>query len=52
MLLAEKEKWDFSLYHFALELFAKQRERYPPVEERYPQAEETYPQAVIQEIQE
>lgn len=29
-LLAEKEKWDFSLYHFALELFAKQRERYPP----------------------
>jgi len=29
-VLAEKEKWDFSLYHYGLELFAEQRERYPP----------------------
>jgi len=29
-VLAEKDKWDFSLYHYALELFAMQRERYPP----------------------
>jgi hypothetical protein len=28
--VAEKEKWDMSLYYFALELFAQQRERYPP----------------------
>ncbi|KAL9186870.1 hypothetical protein ACHAXT_010590 [Thalassiosira profunda] len=29
-VLAAKEKWDMSLYQYALELFAKQRERYPP----------------------
>lgn len=29
-VLVEKEKWDLSLYYFALELFAEQRERYLP----------------------
>ena len=29
-VVAEKEKWDLSLYYYALELFAEQRERYPP----------------------
>ena len=29
-VVAEKDKWDLSLYHYALELFAEQRERYPP----------------------
>eukprot|EP00804_Cyclotella_cryptica_P007166 CCRYP_009717-RA/>CCRYP_009717-RA protein AED:0.37 eAED:0.37 QI:88/0.5/0.66/1/0.5/0.66/3/0/302 len=28
--VAEKEKWDLSLYYYALELFAQQRERFPP----------------------
>ena len=31
-VVVEKEKWDMGLYHYALELFAKQRERYPPPE--------------------
>jgi hypothetical protein len=30
MLVAEREKWDMSLYYYALELFAEQRERFPP----------------------
>jgi hypothetical protein len=29
-IVVEKEKWDMSLYHYCLELFAEQRERYPP----------------------
>ena len=32
-VIAEKEKWDLSLYHFGLELFAEQRVRYPPPEQ-------------------
>ena len=30
-VLVAKDKWDLSLYHYGLELFAAQRERYPPV---------------------
>lgn len=29
-LLAEKDSWDLGLYHYGLELFALQRQRYPP----------------------
>lgn len=29
-VLAEKDRWDMALYHFGLELFSAQRERYPP----------------------
>lgn len=29
---AEKEKWDLSLYYYALELFAAQQRRFPPLE--------------------
>lgn len=29
-LLAEKDSWDMGLYHYGLELFALQRQRYPP----------------------
>lgn len=28
--VAEREKWDMGLYYYALELFAEQRERFPP----------------------
>lgn len=31
-LVAEKEKWDLSLYYYALELFSRQRERFPPAD--------------------
>lgn len=30
LVVAEKEKWDMGLYYYALELFAEQRERFPP----------------------
>ena len=29
-LVAEKEKWDLNLYYYALELFAGQRDKFPP----------------------
>lgn len=29
-VIIAKEKWDLSLYHYGLELFAAQRQRYPP----------------------
>ncbi|KAL7529944.1 hypothetical protein ACHAXR_003238 [Thalassiosira sp. AJA248-18] len=29
-LVANKDRWDFGLYYYGLELFAEQRERYPP----------------------
>ncbi|KAL7526636.1 hypothetical protein ACHAXR_003387, partial [Thalassiosira sp. AJA248-18] len=29
-VIARKEKWDLMLYHYGLELFTEQRERYPP----------------------
>lgn len=34
-VLAQKDKWDFSLYFFGLELFAEQRARYPPIEQGF-----------------
>ena len=30
MAVIEKEKWDMALYYYGLELFAEQRNRYPP----------------------
>jgi len=29
-VIIEKEKWDMALYYYGLELFAEQRNRYPP----------------------
>ena len=29
-ILVDKEKWDMALYYYGLELFAEQRNRYPP----------------------
>jgi len=44
-VVAQKEKWDMSLYHFGLQLFAEQRVRYPPT------PQEQQPPQELQELQ-
>jgi len=45
-ILVDKEKWDMALYYYGLELFAEQRNRYPPKD----QAEQDVAEAAVAEI--
>ena len=45
-ILVDKEKWDMALYYYGLELFAEQRNRYPPKD----QAEQDVAEAAVAEL--